>query len=518
MILTAAAVVCAGINFQQQSKFHLEDDGAIWVDRDAPNGTTHVVALHVTPDGPAAKAGLRDGDVLLKIQGTPITEAVAVPQALVKIGAWNEANYLFERDGVEAKATVYVGELEPGAAIYYQYIVGLAYLAIGIFVYSRRGGAHRGRHFYVLCLTSFILSTFHYTGKLNDFDKVIYWGNVVAGVLAPTLFLHFCLTFPSRGRWTWSRFRWPILYVPGLAIVAVYVGLSSGVLHVRAMSLVELRWMLDRVWMGFLAAMYLLGAGAVTLAYRRADDTIVRHQLKWLRNGALLGVLPFTLIYVVPYLFGAVPGPYMQLAVFSLPLVPLTWAYAVLRYRLMDVDVIFQQGYAHTLATLAVLGIAYGLILSLGQFEDLSPTAVVLLILIATFVFQPIRNWIQEHLDRYYFYRDRYDYRRTLIAFARELSSETDLDTMLRSVADRLIHTLSIQHVAFFLSDEVERPLLSKEDRRPARGAARGARPRLPVSRNRRARTCSSSAPGIPLDVVSGDWTPGFARPSHRLT
>ena len=49
------------------------------------------------------------------------------------------------------------------------------------------------------------------------------------------------------------------------------------------------------------------------------------------------------------------------------------------------------------------------------------------LILVATFVFQPIRNWIQERLDRYYFYKDRYDYRRTLVEFARELSSETDL-------------------------------------------------------------------------------------------
>src|ERR1700751_4021522 len=76
------------------------------------------------------------------------------------------------------------------------------------------------------------------------------------------------------------------------------------------------------------------------------------------------------------------------------------------------------------------------------------------LILIAAFVFQPIRNWIQEQLDRYFFYKDRYDYRRTLIEFARELGSETDLDEMLRSGADRLVHTLSIQHVAFFVLDE----------------------------------------------------------------
>jgi hypothetical protein len=113
---------------------------------------------------------------------------------------------------------------------------------------------------------------------------------------------------------------------------------------VTAVSLPELRWMMDRVWLMFLSGAYLLGAAVVTLEFRKADDAIVRQQLKWLRNGAVIGILPFSLFYVAPYLLGAVPGPYMKLSVFSLLLVPLTWAYAVLRYRLMDVDVIFQQG------------------------------------------------------------------------------------------------------------------------------------------------------------------------------
>src|SRR6202171_1754019 len=120
----------------------------------------------------------------------------------------------------------------------------------------------------------------------------------------------------------------------------------------------------------------------------------------------------------------------------------------------MDVDIIFQQGDVYTLATLVVLGIFYGLIFSFANPSNLSPAAIVGLIVVATFIFQPIRDWLQEQLDRYFFYKDRYDYRRTLIEFAKELGSETNLDEMLRSVADRLVHTLSIQHVAFFLSDD----------------------------------------------------------------
>ena len=51
----------------------------------------------------------------------------------------------------------------------------------------------------------------------------------------------------------------------------------------------------------------------------------------------------------------------------SPPLIPLTWAYAILRYRLMDVDVIFQEGYVYTLATLAVLSVFYGLIFTVSK-------------------------------------------------------------------------------------------------------------------------------------------------------
>jgi two-component system NtrC family sensor kinase len=119
-------------------------------------------------------------------------------------------------------------------------------------------------------------------------------------------------------------------------------------------------------------------------------------------------------------------------------LIPLTLAYAIVRYRLMDVDILFRRGYAYTLATLCVLAGFYGIVFTLASvvhvsFKDLPTSAADLVMLIAAFLFQPVRNWIQERLDRH-FYRDRYDYRRTLVEFARELGSETDLDTMLSSV------------------------------------------------------------------------------------
>src|ERR1022692_2381582 len=150
----------------------------------------------------------------------------------------------------------------------------------------------------------------------------------------------------------------------------------------------------------------------------------------------------------------------MKMSVLSVVLIPLTLAYSIVRYRLMDVDIIFRRGYAYTLATLCVLAAFYAIVFSLGSlvkqfFQDLGNTGLMTVMLITAFLFQPIRNWIQERLDRH-FSRDRYDYRRTLVEFARELSSETDLDTTLSMVGERLLETLGIKHLAFFLSREGE--------------------------------------------------------------
>jgi signal transduction histidine kinase len=454
LICSVAAIFAAVLSFEHLRSYPLHDDGVSWVDRHDAAGHQVVVAGYVTPGGPGARADIHVGDQLLEIQQFPIHDALDVPQALWQLGTDLKTKYTLRRNGIEfQKDNIFIEAARWDSAIYYQYAVGFAYLCIGLFVYYRRTSAAKSLHFYVLCLLSFIACTFHYSGKLNTFDETLYWGNLTANLLAPAVFLHFCLTFHLCPKFLQRGAGWLLLYLPSAVILGVLGASAEGVLRFST-PLFEVRWLTDRMGLGYSVLLYFLGVFFLSVDHAGAEDPVVRRQLKYLRNGALVGLVPFAALYALPYVFGAVPNHLMNLSVLSMGLIPLTWAYAVTRYRLMDVDIIFQQGYVYTLSTLAVIGTFYVLIFLIFGANTIPSTAFVVLIAFATLLFIPLRTWIQELLERQVFYRDRYDARLTLIEFARELSSETDQSAMLAKVSDRLLRTLSIQEIGFFLMDE----------------------------------------------------------------
>jgi two-component system, NtrC family, sensor kinase len=228
---------------------------------------------------------------------------------------------------------------------------------------------------------------------------------------------------------------------------------------------------MDRLDLSYGAMLFLASAAVLWYSYRRASTTILRQQLKWVTRGTILAVTPYTLLYVLPYVFphvvGWLPLAAMKISVLSLGLLPLTFGYAIFRYRLMDVDLIFKRGVVYTLAAAAVVGMYFALVAGVAELVHMrqpgsGPLGLILAVVVTALLFDPVRKWIQDRVDQF-FYRTRYDYRRTLIEFGRELSSETDLDKMLSSVMDRLSRTLAVDRMAIFLcAEEPDRFVLSK--------------------------------------------------------
>jgi len=453
-LLTLTLVVFSALNYQQRSGYQLPDDGVSWMD--SPDG---IVAWMVAKDGPGARAGIRERDVLISIDGRTLDNAVDATRVIFQNGVWSRVTYELARQGEKFQTAVIISPQTSSESVrYYLLLVGLLYLFIGAFILIRRWTAPKSLHFYFFCLASFVLYTFSYSGKLNLFDWTIYWLNVTALILQPALFIHFCLDFPVRRPFLRQRFYLiPLLYVPGLVLLAAHVLVALGVLTLP-LPLLSARWLLDRIELIYLAGYFLAGAVVLQYAYRRVQGPLRKQQLKWVTRGTFLAILPFAALYALPYFLGLIPAPWMKLSVLSLIFLPLTFGYAIVRYRLMDVDIIFRRGIAYTLATATIVALSFGLIVLFADFFRAqvplpSRWSWILAIIITAFLFQPIVNWIQVRLDRF-FSRERYDYRQTLLAFARELTSELHVERLLDQVAERLAETLGVDRLAVFLATE----------------------------------------------------------------
>src|SRR5437899_2519568 len=193
-LATLAAVIFALINFDQRSRFEVVNDGVTWLDTD--HG---IQASRVSPNAPATRAGIRPGDILLDFNSAPVTRAAEVARRLERAGLWTQVRYKLARSGQEFETPLLIAPAEkPLGTENYLRVVGLLYLFIGLFIFVRRWNAPRAVHFYVFCLVSFILWSFHFSGKLDTFDWEVYWSEIAARLLAPALLLHFALVFPGR--------------------------------------------------------------------------------------------------------------------------------------------------------------------------------------------------------------------------------------------------------------------------------------------------------------------------------
>ena len=465
-LATLAGCVLASINLRREGSFDVPTDGVWWVE--AKGGLR---AERVPNDSPAHRGGVRTGDLLIAVDDHPTARVATLVREMFHTGIWSHATYTILRP--EKRAGESSGRGRVDVQVIFEPMdrsinnglrfIALVYLCIGIYVLFRRWTAPKSIHFYVFCLVSFVLYSFKYTSEFDTFDWIIYWGNIAAGALQPALFLHFAIGFSDNfARTRGGRIRWRLaaaaLYVPGAVLVwlqyaAIHFWSATEVLHHR----------LDQIAVGYLALYYVIAAIVFRLRYRVVGSTLERQQLKWLTRGTLLAVAPFTLLDAIPYMADiSVPGSLTKLAGLSLVFLPLTFSWAIVRYRLMDVDLIFKRGVTYTLATAALLGVYFGVVAMTAEMvhtrlPTLRVWGLVVAVIVTGLVFDPLKRAIQGRVDRI-FEPKRFDYRETLVNFGRGLSSQTDLRTLIDSIVERLPQTLLVTRVAVFLADDADSP------------------------------------------------------------
>ena len=224
---------------------------------------------------------------------------------------------------------------------------------IGTGVRVRRPENQATLHFFWLCVAFFGMLAFSFSGRLDRLDWVFYWGDVIATLMLPPLFVHFALVFPERPD-SWARSEAgrtliPLFYLPALLLggakVAAILGAGrQGEVFTNVITLV------DSAEMVYLAVCLIGGLVIMTRALYRVRSVIARRQLRWIVWGTALGAVPFVFGYGLPFALGFKPLAGFELTAILLGLLPLAFASAIIRYRLMDVEVIIKRGLVYAAA------------------------------------------------------------------------------------------------------------------------------------------------------------------------
>lgn len=456
--LTCLLVVIGLMNLKDRVTWKAPEDGVNWTD--GPDG---LQATAVEAGGPGDRAGIKVGDVLVRIDENPISGLKDHIITLYNLGAGSQATYVI-KEASTGRTTSRQLNIESQSAFsptdLCRVLVAFSYLFIGLYILLR-SRATESLHFYVLCLISFVLYLFSYTTKLEPLDYVVYWSSSIALPLLPALFLDFCLSFPVKKEWIAKHTAWRYgLYLPFAMLLLVQVRWFAGKLaFVGLPRNLTIRVLLDRIHIAYYALFLSLGALALVHTLRTAKDPTTKQQMKWIGYGTVAAILPFTLLYALPYLYlGSVTNYYLQASILSLSLIPLCFGYAVIKYKLMDVDVIFKNGTAYVIASSIVLGLYFLLVVLAGKLgEWIAPeygfTSIALSALAAAFLFAPLRNRVQVRIDQL-FYKGEYAYRESLVEFGKTLSSEISLPRLSRLILERIRKTFDIEALILLLRED----------------------------------------------------------------
>jgi len=454
-----ATLFCLGAaNIALRASWNEVEDGVLWT-----RGPQGVTAAEVAPGTPAERAGIRSGDVLLALGGVPMERTADVIHQLHLGADGTRLEYTLLRLGSREVVQVRLAPIPRGSnALYYALAaVGMFSLVIGAAVRLRRPGDKATLHFFWLCLAFFGTFTFSFNGRLDRLDWLFYWADAVSILLLPPLFLHFTMEFPERPR-SWLRTPIGSAVLPLLYVPAALLGLARIVAVARApvdsKFFAGLLESLDRFEPLYLALCFVGALYVLLRAFGDVRSMTARRQLRWIAWGTGLGAIPFALGYALPYALGFRTSLPMELSAVPLSLIPLAFASAIVRYRLADVEVIVKRALVYAAALGAILGI-YTMLLRFAGDAVFSGTQnhnrviALLATLVVVLLASPVKNAIQAALDRA-FYRDRYDYRRALVGFARDLNSDLDLERLGERLVARITETLLVDRMMVLVADE----------------------------------------------------------------
>jgi signal transduction histidine kinase len=385
-------------------------------------------------------------DHVAAIDARPIDSQAALDRALLEAGVGSTVEVTFQRRTAQGtpetgtvRLTLRAFPLEDLVRLFWlPYLIGLTYLGIAVWVFRLRGRQRAGLAFtYFSTIVAITLAIFF---DMNSTHTLATLWPVGLGVTGGAL-IHLALVFPQEPRFVMRR---PLLRLLSYIPANLLIVLALTVLHD-----LERPWAFILTWQLLYLFMVLgLVVFYAMLIYRRLASTspVVRQQSRIILVGSTFAFAPLGAWIVITLMTVAPFDPLLYFPTFVL--FPLSIAYALLRYHLLDIDLILNRTVVYGLLTLVVVG-AYFLMVGVAgaiaqNTESLaaSPMLLAAFVLTIAVLLDPLRKRVQLMVDRLFF-RSRIDFRSILQSYSHDLTGAVDLDAvvvLLRQVVGQALN------------------------------------------------------------------------------
>ncbi len=275
--------------------------------------------------------------------------------------------------------------------------------------------------------------------------------------LTPIFFMHFISNFIG---WTNKTYRFVLLMFYSIGIILAGFLSYSFLLAVRNLSLESIQHYIsiyNFIFRPFLLLCIIGITSVLTYSFIIAKDAITSKKLKWLLFGFLIGPVAFAILWAFPLMFFGYPLMPEYLMHLLLLSFPVSIAIAIVKYQMMDIDLILKRSMVYSIAVGGLI-LTYILLLTLitNLVKGINETipAVIAAVLVA-FLLQPAKNKVQKIVDKIFF-RVEYNYREEQKRFLEDIKNANDL----KSLADRIVtHAdalIPVEKIGFFILAQPE--------------------------------------------------------------
>ncbi len=469
LTLILAFIAVLSIYFSLEIRVTSNDE-CIWDPIKVTQDSMKMVFKNVKIEGVTYNAGIRDGDLLLQIDNKNLKTTFEAQRILNEFKSGEYADYAIQKpDGKIVHTKVYVKKLIQFGSLAAA-ISGLLYLLIGFLVYTAKPDGLAQKLFFAIGVLG-VLSAIHVFFPLNDiyFKSFITDHSVVAVFAAiiiiasqtaiPFISLYFTWSFPNQFQFSKKKITKIVIItsVLILSLLGISLAISLGVTDFATQKYFNTY---QKIFNLFLIILYISCAVSLIVQYFKAKNTENKKPV-------LIFVLAFSFGLIIQFYVGTI-APAISDTIFNSPeyympivliaIVPVAYAYAILKYHLLDVSIVIRNSIIYGAAMATVAGIYFVVIYLLGQGigsfvgADNQGFVAGIFFLIFAFVFQSTKDRFQDFLTRK-FYPEQFAYQKVLIQFSNDVSTVVGTDKILDLTCATFIDALKINKFGILLRD-----------------------------------------------------------------